>query len=407
MIAFLAAVYCIGLYLIFIKFRWLPFNLLAQVLVGAVGFIGLLIVLFGMNYTQPFSIGTTVSGVTTQIEARVPGKVIEVDVKDDRFVKKGDVLFKMDPQPYADQLQHAQASYAESEIRTSTAILQDTQTVNSATAQTQALQAEISATQAAIGATQSQLNLAKTRLKEYTELKSKNAGSLFEVEKYETDVKALTDQVLAQNQQMGAQKQQLVAAQAQLVQAQTALQEAIKIQPEILAAAKAEVTGAQWSVDQTTVVAPDDGYVTQVTLRPGTMVSIGPVMVFVNQRSNPLLVATVMQNYVNVVKPGAEAEVAIPALPGKILHAKVLGIEKATGSGALYPEGRLKRAYEPAIPDRMYVVLNLEDDLKDIVIPIGTNGWVSIRGEDWKDLFIIRQVIMRWYTWTNYVFTGY
>jgi hypothetical protein len=45
--------------------------------------------------------------------------------------------------------------------------------------------------------------------------------------------------------------------------------------------------------------------------------------------------------------------------------------------------------------------------LKDIVIPIGTNGWVSIRGEDWKDLFIIRQVIMRWYTWTNYVFTGY
>jgi multidrug resistance efflux pump len=135
--------------------------------------------------------------VTTQIEARVPGKVIEVDVKDDRFVKKGDVLFRMDPQPYADQLHHAQAAYAESEIRTSTAILQDTQTVNSATAQTQALQAEISATQAAIGATQSQLNLAKTRLKEYTELKSKNAGSLFEVEKYETDVKALTDQVLA------------------------------------------------------------------------------------------------------------------------------------------------------------------------------------------------------------------
>src|ERR1017187_8305705 len=197
----------LGLYLVFIKFRLLPFNLLAQILVGAVGFIGLLVVLFGMNYTQPFSIGTTVSGLVTQIEARVPGKVIEVDVRDDSFVRKGEVLFRMDPQPYVDQLHHAQSAYAE---------------------------AEIQATQAAIGATESQLNLAKTRLKEYTELKSKNAGSLFEVERYETDVKSLTDQVAAQNQQVAAQEQQLAAAQAQLVQAQTAHQEAVRIQPDVL-----------------------------------------------------------------------------------------------------------------------------------------------------------------------------
>ena len=407
MIAFLAVVYCVGLYLVFIKFRLLPFNLLAQILVGGVGFIGLLVVLFGMNYTQPFSIGTTVSGLTTQIEARVPGKVIEVDVKDDSFVKKGEVLFRMDPQPYVDQLHHAQSAYAEAEIRTSTAILQTTQTVNSASAQVQAVEAQIKATQAAIGATESQLNLARTRLKEYTELKSKNAGSLFEVERYETDVKSLTDQVAAQNQQMAAQKQQLASAQAQLVQAQTALQEAIKIQPDILSGLNAEVTGAQWSVDQTTIVAPDDGYVTQVTLQPGTMVSIGPVMAFIGQRTKPLLVVTVMQNYVNVVKPGAKAEVATPALPGKILHARVLAVERATGSGALYPEGRLKRAFEPAFPDRMYVILNLDDELKDTILPIGTNGWISIQGKQWSELFIIRRVIMRWYTWTNYIFTGY
>jgi multidrug resistance efflux pump len=81
-----------------------------------------------MNYTQPFSIGSTVSGLTTQIEARVPGKVIEVFVKDNASVKKGDPLFRMDPQPYIDELHHAQASYAEAQIRTSNAILQATQT---------------------------------------------------------------------------------------------------------------------------------------------------------------------------------------------------------------------------------------------------------------------------------------
>jgi multidrug resistance efflux pump len=206
----------------------------------------------------------------------------------------------------------------------------------------QALKAEILATQSTISAEESNLALQKTRLKEYTALKSKNAGSEFEVEKYETDVQTTSDQIAARNQQMAAQEQGLIAAQAQLVQAQTALHEAINIQPDILAAAKAQVAHDQWSLDQTTAIAPDDGYVTQVTLQPGTMVSVGPVMVLVNQRNNVLLKVTVMQNYVNVVKPGEEAEVAVPALPGKILHAKVVSVERATGSGALYPEGRLK-----------------------------------------------------------------
>jgi multidrug resistance efflux pump len=202
-----------------------------------------------MNYTQPFSIGTTVSGLTTQIAARVPGKVIEVDVKDNVSVKKGEVLFRMDPQPYSDDLQRAAAVYAAAQISTANAILQATQAVNAATAQVQAVKAEIQATQAAISALQSNLDLSKTRLKEYTELKSKNAGSLFEVERYETDVASMTDQILAQNQKLAAQQQQLLAVQAELVQARDALQEAISLQPEILARDRAEVTHAQWSLD--------------------------------------------------------------------------------------------------------------------------------------------------------------
>jgi multidrug resistance efflux pump len=407
MIAILGIVYCLGAYLIFVKFRLVKFNLFWQIIVGLVGFFGLLTILYGMNYTQPFSIGGTVSGLTTQIEARVPGKIIEVNVKDNASVKKDDVLFRMDPQPYIDELHRAEAEYAEAQIRTSTAIQQATQTLNAANAQVQGINAEILGTQASIKAEQSDLELKKTRLKEYSELKSNNAGSLFEVEKYETDVETSTEQIAARNQQLAAQHQELLAAQAQQVQAQTALREAVEIQPEILAHDRAEVAHDQWSYDQTTALAPDDGYVTQVTVQPGTMASIGPVMVMVNKRNNTLLKVTVMQNYVNVIKPGEDAEVAVPALPGRILHGKVMSVERATGSGALYPEGRLKSSYEPAPPDRMFAVLHVDEDLKNTILPVGSSGWIAIRGEDWKDVFIIRQVVMRWYTWSNYVFTGY
>jgi multidrug resistance efflux pump len=231
MVAILALVYCVGLYLIFVQWRLIPFTLQWQILCASVGVIALFAILLVMNYTQPFSVGTTVSGLATQIEARVPGKITEVNVKDGSTVKRGDVLFKMDPQPYASQLQQAKAALGEAEIKTTTAIQQATQNVNAAEAQVRATEAQIASMQATINASKTQLALTETRLKEYTELKEQNASSLFEVEKYQTDVTTLTDQIAAQSQGLAALQQQLVASQAQLAQAKTSLQEAAYSRP--------------------------------------------------------------------------------------------------------------------------------------------------------------------------------
>ena len=374
---------------------------------GLVGFVGLLIILFGMNYTQPFTIGATVGEFTTPVTARVPGRVIEVPVHNNSQVKKGDVLLRMDPQPYLGAYRAAEASMSQSDIQTATAIVQAQQSVNAAVANVQSVQSAIQATAAAIGATEAGLSLAKTRLKEYTELASKNAGSQFEVERYAADVTSLTQQVAAQQQQMAAQQQQLVAAQAQAAQARISLQTATEMRPAVLSQAEAQVSEAKWNSEQTTIYAPDDGYVTQLQLQPGAMASLTPVMVFVHSAHNGLVIATVMQNYLNTFNNGAEAEVAMPGMPGKIIKGRVTSIELATGAGQLGPDGQLKSSFEPHPPDRMFITMRLEGDLSGYFIPGGSSAWIAIRGNQWKELFIIRQVIMRWYTWTNYIFAGY
>ena len=407
MIAFLAIVYCVGLYLIFIKFRLLAFNLAAQIVCGMVGFFGLLVVLFGMNFTQPFSVGVTVAEFTTPVTARVPGRVIEVPVQNNSPVQRGNVLFRMDPQPYRDSFHAAQAAATQADIQTRTAITQAVENVKAATANVHALEAAIQATTSVVEATKAHLGLAKTRLKQYTELASKHAGSQFEVERYDADVSSLNEQVAAQQQQVAAQQQQLAAAVAQQSQARVALAQATSMRPAVLAQADSQLQAAKWNLEQTTVYAPDDGYVTQLQLQPGAVASLGPVMVFVHSRDRVLLIATIKQNYVNTFRPGAEAEVALPAVPGRILKARVKAIERATGAGQLDPDGRLKTNRTPLPNDRMWVTLNLDDDLKGRIVPVGSNGFASIRGESWKTLFIIRQVIMRWYTWTNYLFAGY
>ncbi|MGB9106514.1 MAG: biotin/lipoyl-binding protein [Terriglobales bacterium] len=229
-----------------------------------------------MNFTQPFSVGVTVAEFTTPVTARVPGRVIEVPVQDNSPVQRGDVLFRMDPQPYRDSFHAAQAAATQADIQTRTAITQAAENVKAATANVHALEAAIQATTSAMEATKAHLALAKTRLRQYTELASKHAGSQFEVERYDTDVSSLNEQVAAQQQQIAAQQQQLAAAVAQQAQASVALAQATSMRPAVLAQANSQLDAAKWNLEQTTVYAPDDGYVTQLQLQPGAVASLGP-----------------------------------------------------------------------------------------------------------------------------------
>jgi multidrug efflux system membrane fusion protein len=57
-------------------------------------------------------IGTTAAYETVQIQAQVSGQIIARDFKDGADVKKGDLLFQIDPKPYEAALANAQADLA-------------------------------------------------------------------------------------------------------------------------------------------------------------------------------------------------------------------------------------------------------------------------------------------------------
>lgn len=89
MIPALVVCYCIGLYLVFIKFRWVPLNLVTAALSASVGAIGMMVLAFSINYLQPWTTDTVVVQYTTPVQPRVPGRVIEVPVKNGTHCKKG------------------------------------------------------------------------------------------------------------------------------------------------------------------------------------------------------------------------------------------------------------------------------------------------------------------------------
>lgn len=99
--AILLAIYSFFVWLIFIKFKWLPWNTQTQVTVAIIPIVGMAVLILLLNIFAPSSSDVRVFKYTVPIVSQVRGRVIEVPVEEgNRLVKKGEVLFKLDPEPY-------------------------------------------------------------------------------------------------------------------------------------------------------------------------------------------------------------------------------------------------------------------------------------------------------------------
>ena len=139
--AILLAIYSFFVWLIFIKLKWLPWNTTSQVTVVIIPVVGMIALILLLNTFAPSSADVRVVNYVVQINPQVRGMVIEVPAEGNRPMKKGEVLFRIDPTPYRLQVEEIQA----------------------------------------------QLTLAQTRLRQSRELAGTGAGNRFDVERYETE----------------------------------------------------------------------------------------------------------------------------------------------------------------------------------------------------------------------------
>src|SRR5260370_11498531 len=79
------------------------------------GLILMFMILLVMNYNHPFTKEARIYFYTTPIVPVVRGPVIEVPIQGNEPLKKGDVLFRIDPRPYEYALQQKRAALDESE----------------------------------------------------------------------------------------------------------------------------------------------------------------------------------------------------------------------------------------------------------------------------------------------------
>ena len=110
----LLIIYSIIVWFIFFKKKWLPWNITSQVIVVTIPIICLATIILFMNIVAPSSGDVRAMNYVIPISPRVTGEVTEVPIEPNRPIKKGDVLFKVDPVPF-----EAAAKAAEATLRRS------------------------------------------------------------------------------------------------------------------------------------------------------------------------------------------------------------------------------------------------------------------------------------------------
>src|SRR5690349_5578243 len=96
----LLAIYSAIVWFVFIKMKWLPWNTGTQVTVVIIPIVALTAMILTLNVVAPSSADVRVIKYVVNVVPQVRGRVTEIPVEPNRPVKKGDVLFRIDPTPY-------------------------------------------------------------------------------------------------------------------------------------------------------------------------------------------------------------------------------------------------------------------------------------------------------------------
>src|SRR5262252_8682953 len=138
---------------------------------------------------------------------------------------------------------------------------------------------------------------------------------------------------------------------------------------------EAQLKLARYYLENTTLVAPEDGRIVNLQVRPG-MVSgiyrIGGIAALIADADRYLL-ATFYQENLKYVRLGQPVEVSLDLYPGQIFGGKVDSIWRANGIGQYLPSDEIPK-FEPRsadIPQGQYAVKILLDDPDQSKFPIG------------------------------------
>ena len=410
----LLGIYSFFVWLIFIKLKLLPWTTPWKVAVAIFPVVMIAILLLLLNIFAPTTSDVRVVNYIVPVVSQVRGRVVEVPVENNRPVKKGDVLFRIDPTPYQNEVHSLEAKLASDEAKVGadrTRLAEAQAKLADTTTSEGQLREQLNQAVGQGSSLTASLDLARKRVAQNTELVASGAGNRFDLEQAQTNVNELSAQ-LAGAQASAQQVREKLAgrvngelASVAEVKAQIATAQAqVKMSQAQVETTRAQLENARWELTQTATLAPGNGTMVNVMLRPGFFVSGMPfneVMTYVDNEYQ--IFALFNQNELHQVAPGNEVEITLDTYPGRVIKGHVDSIIWAQAQGQLEASGDLPRTSMSLPPGRFPVKVVVADADKSLFLAAGARGSAAIYTEHLALVHIIRKVLLRVQSYFDYI----
>jgi membrane fusion protein, multidrug efflux system len=235
------------------------------------------------------------------VSPRVPGMVARVMVRDNQYVRKGDLLVELDPSDYRVRVANAAASLAVARNETS------------------GTYAQVEAARAAVNSDRAKLKQAELDLARGETLCHKEVIPKEQLERLQT-ARSVAAAHLAETEGNVRQALALLGLTG------------AGVKDAQIARRKAELDESRLNLSYTSIYAPADGYITKKSVEPGNNVQAGQPLMALVDLDDSWVTANYKESQLTHVKPGQQVKFAVDSYPGRTFSGSVESIMAGTGA---------------------------------------------------------------------------
>jgi multidrug resistance efflux pump len=312
----------------------------------------------------PWTRDATVRAYVVTMAPEVAGRIVELHVVDNKYVRKGDLLLVIDPTNFRIAVSQAEAAVQQAQAN-----------VQNIDAQMNVQQAQIDASEAQLRLGRAALVFAQQQAERYQKLAKDGWGTVQNAQQFTSQLHQQEATVQSAQENLNQTRRQIETLKAQRLSAEAGL-----------AQAKAQLNQAQVNLERTRILSPVDGYVTNLLAQLGDYVNVGINTISVVDADSFWVDGYFEETNLAPIRVGDPAQIKLMG-HNQIVRGHVDSVARAINVANAQPNSQGVATVNPIftwvrLAQRIPVRIHIDEVPPNVVLSAGMTATVEINDRD-------------------------